>query len=57
MRGRQNAVAYHDCALLLKVVLQATLGRNYTEGIAIDDVTLTDGLCDEEIDPQSSPQG
>jgi len=40
-----------------KVVLQATLGRNYTEGIAIDDVTVTDGLCDEEIDLQSSPQG
>ena len=38
-------------------MLRATIGINNTEGIAIDDVTLIDGLCDEEIDPQSSLQG
>ena len=39
------------------MVLQATIGINYKEGIAVDDVTLSDGLCDEQIDPQSNLQG
>jgi len=36
---------------------QATIGRNYTRGIALDDVTLSNGLCEDESEPQSNQQG
>ena len=42
---------------LLQVSFQATIGRNYLGGIAVDDVTLTNGLCDDESEPRNIEQG
>ena len=42
---------------LLQVSFQATIGRNYLGGIAVDDVTLTNGLCEDESEPQNNEQG
>lgn len=42
---------------MLQVVLQATIGRNSTGGIAVDDVTLTEGLCHDDSEPSSILQG
>ena len=36
-----------------QVSFQATVNRNYTGGIAVDDVTLTDELCEDESEPQN----
>ena len=43
--------------LFLQFSFQATIGRNYRGGIAIDDVTLSNGLCEEESEPQNNRQG
>ena len=40
-----------------QVSFQAEIDRNYTGGIAIDDVTLTDGLCRGESEPETNQQG
>ena len=42
---------------LLQFSFQATIGRNYTGGIALDDVTLSDGLCENESESQNNRQG
>ena len=42
---------------ILQFSFEATIGRNYTGGIAVDDVTLSDGLCDGESEPQNNQQG
>ena len=42
---------------LLQVSFQATIVRNYLGGIAVDDVTLTNGLCEDESEPQNNEQG
>ena len=42
---------------LLQFSFQATFGRNYTGGIALDDVTLSDGICENESESQNSQQG
>ena len=42
---------------LLQFFFQATIGRNYTGGIAVDDVALNDGLCEDESEPQNNRQG
>jgi len=42
---------------LLQVSFQAIIGRNYSGGIAVDDVTLTNGLCEDESEPQNNRQG
>ena len=42
---------------LLQFSFQATFGRNYTGGIALDDVTLSDGICEIESESQNSQQG
>ena len=42
---------------LLQVSFQASIGRNYVGGIAVDDVTLTNGLCGDESEPQNNEQG
>ena len=42
---------------LLQFSFQATFGKNYTGGIALDDVTLSNGLCEGECEPQSNRQG
>ena len=42
---------------LLQFSFQATIGRNYTGGIALDDVTLSNGLCEDESEPQNNRQG
>ena len=41
----------------LQVSFQATIGINYLGGIAVDDVTLTNGLCEDESEPQNNDQG
>ena len=41
----------------LQVSFQATIGINYLGGIAVDDVTLTNGLCEDESEPQNNEQG
>ena len=43
--------------IILQVSFQATIGRNYSGGIAVDDVTLTNGLCQDESEPQNNRQG
>ena len=43
--------------VFLQVSFQATIGRNYLGGIAVDDVTLTNGLCEDESEPQNNKQG
>ena len=43
--------------LLLQFSFQGTIGRNYRGGIAVDDVTLSNGLCEEESEPQNNRQG
>ena len=42
---------------LLQFSFQATFGINYTGGIALDDVTLSDGLCENESKSQNNQQG
>ena len=42
---------------LLQFSIQASIGRNYTGGIALDDVALTNGLCEDENEPQNNQQG
>ena len=42
---------------ILQFSFEATIGRNYAGGIALDDVTLSNGLCDGESDPQNNQQG
>ena len=42
---------------LLQFIFQATIGRNYTGGIALDDVSLSNGLCEEEKEPQNNREG
>ena len=42
---------------LLQFSFQATIGRNYTGGIAVDDVILTNGLCENESESQNNQQG
>ena len=42
---------------LLQFSFQATIGRNYTGGIALDDVSLSNGLCEDESEPQNNRQG
>ena len=42
---------------LLQFSFQATIGRNYTGGIALDDVQLSNGLCEDESEPQNNQQG
>lgn len=42
---------------LLQFSFQATIGRNYAGGIALDDVTLSSGLCEHESEPQNNRQG
>lgn len=41
----------------LQVILQATVGKGYAGDIAVDDVTFTDGLCENENDTQNDLQG
>ena len=41
----------------LQVSFQATIGINYLGGIAVDDVTLTNGLSEDESEPQNNEQG
>ena len=42
---------------LLQFSFQATIGRNYTGGIAVDDVTLSNVLCENESEFQNNRQG
>ena len=42
---------------LLQFSFQATIARNYSGGIAVDDVTLSNGLCEGESEPQNNRQG
>ena len=42
---------------LLQLSFQATIDRNYTGGIAVDDVTLSNGLCEGESEPHNNRQG
>jgi len=42
---------------LLQFSFQATIGRNCTGGIAVDDITLSNGLCEEQSEPQNNRQG
>ena len=42
---------------ILQLSFEATIGRNYTGGIAVDDVTLSNGLCEGEREPQNNRQG
>ena len=42
---------------LLQFSFQATIARNYTGGIALDDVSLSNGLCDDESEVQTYRQG
>ncbi len=42
---------------LFQVSFQATIGRNHTGVIAVDDVMLTNGLCEDESEPQNNQQG
>ena len=42
---------------LLQLSFQATIDKNYTGGIAVDDVTLSNGLCEGESEPYNNRQG
>ena len=42
---------------LLQLSFQATIDKNYTGGIAVDDVTLSSGLCEGESEPHNNRQG
>ena len=42
---------------LLQLSFQATIEKNYTGGIAVDDVTLSNGLCEGESEPHNNRQG
>ena len=42
---------------ILQFSFEATIGRNYTGGIALDDVTLSNGLCEGESEPRNNRQG
>ena len=42
---------------LLQLSFQATIDKNYTGGIAVDDVTLSNGLCGGESEPHNNRQG
>ena len=42
---------------LLQLTFQATIDKNYTGGIAVDDVTLSNGLCEGESEPHNNRQG
>ena len=42
---------------ILQFSFEATIGRNYAGGIAVDDVTLSNGLCEGEREPQNNRQG
>ena len=41
----------------MQASFQVTVGRNLPGGIAVDDITLTDGLCEDESEPQNNRQG
>ena len=43
--------------VLLQFSIQATIGSNYTGGIALDHVALSNGLCKDESEPQNNRQG
>ena len=43
--------------VFIQVSFQATIGRHYLRGIAVDDVTLTNGLCEDESEPKNNEQG
>ncbi|PFX15365.1 G-protein coupled receptor GRL101 [Stylophora pistillata] len=40
-----------------QIILKAAVGKNLTSRIALDDFTLTDGLCDDESEVNSNRQG
>ena len=42
---------------LLQLSFQATIDKNYAGGIAVDDVTLSNGLCEGESELQNNRQG
>ena len=42
---------------LLQFSLQSTTDRNYRGGIAVDDVTLSNGLCEGGSEPRNNRQG
>ena len=42
---------------LLQLSFQATIDKNYTGGIAVDDVTLSNGLCGGESEPHNNRHG
>ena len=42
---------------LLQLSFQATIDKNYTGGIAVDDVTLSNRLCEGESEPHNNRQG
>ena len=54
---RQTGHKKKELLYLLQVSFQTTVGRNLSRFIAIDDVTLTNGLCEDESEPQSNRQG
>ena len=41
----------------MQVSFQVTAGRSLSGGIAVDDITLTNGLCEGESEPQNNRQG
>ena len=42
---------------LLQLSFQATIDKNFTGCIAVDDVTLSNGLCEGESEPHNNRQG
>lgn len=43
--------------IFLQVVLQGVVGQNYQGDIAVDDVTLTDGMCVNQTETSSNQSG
>ena len=43
--------------ILLQIILTATVGKSYQGDIAVDDVSFTDGLCENENEAGVIPQG
>ena len=42
---------------LLQLSFQPAIDKTYTGGIAVDDVTLSNGLCEGESEPHNNRQG
>ena len=43
--------------MLLQIVLTATVGKSFAGDIAVDDVTFTYGMCEEQTENGLTPQG